>query len=184
MRDCDLADSPLASCPPQEPHCDSLRDVLAEPFAQFRGRLPRDHAAFRVTALELLDLGLAASESAGVAVSGAVAPADTVALLARVLQYMSRDTDRHYALRAVCYLRLLGHEGRSFEAIGAQFGVGRAAVQIIYRQLQRRHPQLRSRGDKSDRAREDCKRRRTGARKLHEPWPLASLWRNPLPIAA
>lgn len=183
MRDRDLADSPLASCSPEEPDCDSLRDFLAEPFTEAaRAMPPADGAAFRALAGQCLDRGLAAAADAGFEGTGAAAP-DALAVLVKVLQFMSRDADRHYALRAICYLRLLGHEGRSFQAIADEFHVTRADVHTIYRSLQRRHPQLRSRGDKSDRSREACRLRRIGARKTHEPWSISTLWRNPIPLS-
>lgn len=181
MRDCDLADSSLAAHHESPSDgIDSLRDILAEPFLVFRGPVPPDLSAFRDTCARLLDAGLSEAREAGV--TEQAEPTSAKAALVRVLQLLAGDSDRRLAVRAFCYLRLIGVEGRSFESIGKPFGLCRAAVQTIYRKIQTLHPGLRSRGDKSDSAREDCRRRRIGARKQRIDWPTASLWRNPLPL--
>lgn len=181
MREKDLADSPLASHSDlPSNHCDSLRDLLAEPFQAYRGELPADHSRFRVICLGLLDAGLIEAEDAGATEQSA--PVAAKAALVKVLQLLAGDSDRRLAVRALCYLRLIGVDGRSFEAIGAPYGLCRAAVQTVYRQIQRCHPGMRSRGDKSDAAREACRRRRMGARKPRIDWPTGSLWNNPLPL--
>jgi len=181
MRDCDAADSPLCrSDDDPSAGCDSLLDLLSEPFLMHCGPFPATREGFRNLALRLLGEGLASAKDAGA--SGTEAPASAHQILISVLQLISRDSDRHYALRAHCYLRLLGVEGRPFEAIAAQFGVTRADVHSIYRNLQRRHPGIRARGDKSDAAREQCRERRIGVRKPAETWSLKNLWTSPLPL--
>lgn len=180
MRDRDLADSPLASHRqlPSD-HCDSLRDLLVEPFLTFTGPVPTTTELFRKRCAGLLDAGLSQARDAGAAEDSE--PQVGKALLIRVMQLIAGDGDRRMALRATCYLRLMEVEGRSFEEIGKQFGVCRAAVQAVYRQIQARHPGLRSRGDKSDSSREACRRRRLGVRKPRVDWSTAGQWTNPLP---
>lgn len=182
MRDRDLADSPLASCAAEPPR-DSLGDTLLEPFAQYDGPLPATRAAFRQLATELLGQGLEDAARGQLAtIDEAQMVQHSRLIIVRLLQLMSRDQDRHYALRAVCYLRLLKIEGRSFDAIGREFGLTRAGVQAVYRKLQRRHPELRARGDKSDAAREACRQRRIGMKKPAEKWAAAHLWKQPLSL--
>lgn len=161
----DAADSPLASYRPNPAASDTLREILAEPF--LATSLPSE------TVFRCVDEGLAAvkrgnfqSESSGVS-SGVIA----------MLQLVAGDENRTLALRATCYLRLFCVEERSFEQIGAEFGVKRATVQEIYSNIQARHPGMRARGDKSDEAREACRQRRIGQRRPRSPWITAHIWK-------
>lgn len=104
-----------------------------------------------------------------------------------LLTMLSCDENHTLAIRALCWLRLLGHEGRSLDAIGFEFGVVRATVGAIYRGVQKRYESrgilLTSRGDKSPAAREACRQRRLGNRKHRTPWGARKLWTTlpPLP---
>jgi hypothetical protein len=97
-----------------------------------------------------------------------------------LLTMLSCDENHTLAIRALCWLRLLGQEGRSLDAIGAEFGVVRATVDAIYRSVQRRYESrgiiLTSRGDKSPAAREACRQRRLGKRKSRAPWLAQKIW--------
>lgn len=128
---------------------------------------------------KIVDLGLHDAMEAGQL--DAAPPVDNPHI--RFLQLIAKSRcDRRLGLRATCFLRILRIDGRSFEEIGAEFGVCRAAVQTIHREIQREHPELRGRADKDDSAREACKQRRTGWRKPHIDWPTSSIWRQPLPV--
>jgi hypothetical protein len=78
---------------------------------------------------------------------------------------------------------LLGIEGRSLDAIGAEFGVVRATVDAIYRGVQKRYAQrgiiLTSRADKSPSSREACRKRRVGQRKNRNAWKGTKIWQTP-----
>lgn len=169
VRDQDLADSPLASHRdlPSD-HVDSVRDFLAEAFLQFTGPLPKTHAEFRLTAGIIVAEGWQNAEQAGAVDDDG---GDEATAIVRGLQYMARFPSWHIAGPAVAMLRLLGHEGDSFDQLGKRFGNCRAAVQILYARIQKMHGGLRSRGDKSDDAREECRRRRVGFRqKRNKSW--------------
>lgn len=175
----DLADSPMASHSDlPSSHCDSLRDYLADAFAGFMGPLPATLPAFRAKAVELLDAGLRDADEAGVLQQGQ----DSQSALVAFLTMLSKDPDRGMAMRSVCYLRLLGVEGRSLDKIGDDFGVVRATVHAVYRALQKLHPGFRNAADKPEAYREDCRARRTGQRKAGFDWLGKSLWLNPIPL--
>ena len=171
----DAAQSVRASFTPDIPGaCDSVGDILAEPFLLFRGTLPRSHADFGAVCKELLQEGMAA---AGLEDGTTAAGAHTA--MVETLRLVAGDENRTMALRAICYLRLLGAEGRSFQEIGDEFGVVRATVQEIYSEIQKRHEGLRGRGDKSTACREACRKRRLGFVKVRPPWQASKLWKIP-----
>jgi hypothetical protein len=180
MRDRDLADSPRASHHdlPSD-HVDSLADFVLEPFLTFGGPVPTTMGNFKSVCSGLVKVGVREAEDAGRAED--VGPG-MKGLLVKVLRVLAADTDRRTAVRAVCVLRLMGVEGRSFQEIGQEFGLCRAAVQTVYRQIQKAHGGLKSRGDKSDASREACRQRRLGQRKERVDWSTAKLWQNPIPL--
>lgn len=176
----DIADSPRASHRDlPSSHCDTLRDHLLDPICTYSGPLPLSPGAFKALASTLVETGLAAAREAGVLDDAPALDSPHI----RFLQLIASDhSDRRLAIRATCWLRILRVEGRSFDKIGASFGLTRAAVQTIYRHIQKAHPALRAPGDKSDESREQCRRRRTGVRKARVDWPTSSLWRTPIPL--
>lgn len=176
----DLANSPLASTdhtPADE--ADSLRDFLLEAFLNHAKTMPPNIGrGYMEQAAVCLDAGFEEAQKAGVVESSQTANNTQII---RILQLVAGDNNKELAIRAICYLRLLNLEKRSFEEIGNYFGVCRANVQIIYRKIQRQHPTLRSRADKSDSAREASRQIRLGRRKQSFDWPTRSLWK-PLPL--
>lgn len=124
--------------------CDSMIDTLAEPFLRDTP-LPKS----QIYALISEGLDSARIDSRDDRGEGIIA----------ALQMVAKDENRALAMRATCYLRLLGYERRSFEEIGKEFHVTRATVHIIYRKIQDQHGGIRSRGDKRDEAREGCRER-------------------------
>ncbi len=153
---------------------DTPRDILAEPFLLYSGPLPTLLDAFRRLALQLLDAGLANLDDP----PARAAPSQNNGIV-QLLQLLTGDTDSRLAIRAHCYLRLLNLESLTFAQIGEKFGVHRATIHAEYRKIQKLHPAMHARGDKSDRAREACRRRRIGARNPAIDWPAASIWKRP-----
>jgi len=177
MRYADAAGSHYAAITPDmAAEIDTPLDVLKESFATYDGAIPATRAAFVATCIAILDSSAHilrdAEHSSGTRSDAAVA----------VLSLLAGDSDRRLALRAVCYQRLLGIEGRTLEQIGVEFGLCRAAVHTVYRQIQNQHPFLHSRGDRSDSTRRASAKRRIGFRKPAFKWTLANLWTKPLPI--
>lgn len=173
----DLADSPLASHRdlPSD-HCDTLRDHIMDAFAERADNLPATRTGFMALAATAIDAGMRAA-------GGVEECAESNdGLMLRLLMLISGDTDRRLALRAICYLRLIGREGRSFDEIGEQFGVTRQLVQGVFRGIQRRFPHIHSRGDRCDETREACAERRRGKRKLRVEWSAKHLWKNPMQL--
>jgi hypothetical protein len=164
----DLADTTLASYAPDIPgEVDSLRDVLREHFASAPDRedcfTRIDRALSEINVVEF-DRGAQARSAQEIAV--------------RILQLLSRDADRHYRMRAICYLRLIGAEGRSFEEIAEELGTSRQNVDKCYRQIQDRLGGMPGRGDKSPIARAKYRNLRLGQRRPRAAWPAASAWQE------
>lgn len=199
----DPADSPRASTriTPAD-SADSLQDLLAEPLllAQlaFR-RISPPRAGDRGTVEYVpLDAPSARALVGAQIASAGLDPRDGSTASQRefvplspddireILAMMSFDGNRTVAVRALCWLRLLGKEERSLDEIGAEFGVVRATVDAIYRKIQdafaARGIVLESRGDKDSKARAACRERRLGKRKKRSPWRFANLCKNPIPI--
>lgn len=174
MRHADLPDTPLASYSPA-PAADTLRGFLRETFARFKGNVPLTVQAFHALCFSLIDAALDEAGGDPIATRGS---SGTGAEMVRLLQTMSRDTDHRVAMRAYAYLRLAGHEGRSFQQIGDELGVRRATVHKCYRDIQRRLGDFPGRGDKSPAARETFRRRRTGRRRQRFTWPGQNAWQN------
>jgi len=174
MRDQDLADSPLAShCDLPSNHVDTVQDFVREAVAGDAQLRPLvDRVMDRVIA------GLEEAEEAGVGMGGDGGASNATV---RGLQMIADFPDWAIAGRAIGFLRMLGHEGKSFEEIGRRFGIQRQTAHILFRSIQRAWPKFRSRGDKSDASRADCEKRRTGARKpkidapARKPWKLPTL---------
>ncbi len=168
--DHDAAESPLASYRPDPAASDTLRDTLAEPFLAT--------ALAPATVFRCIDQGIESATRANLLGESSSSVGNGVIAM---LQLVAGDENRTLALRAICYLRLLNVETRSFEAIGAEFGVKRATVQEVYSNIQARHPGMRSRADKSDASREACRQRRIGQRRPRTPWITAHIWKAALP---
>jgi hypothetical protein len=194
----DPASSPLASTrhtPADD--ADSLHDLLAEPLLLARLAAPRtDRTGAVITGPNgiaydpISRARVTALVSAQIASAGLDDAAPGKPQIIELLTMLSCDENHTLAIRALCWLRLLGHEGRSLDAIGAEFGVVRATVDAIYRGIQKRYEArgiiLTSRGDKSPAARKACQERRRGKRKLRAPWAAQKLWPKlspPLPSA-
>jgi len=178
MRDCDLADSPLASHH-HTPDCeaDTLRDFMRESFACFKGNIPTTLSAFHGLCFQLID---AAIEEAGPIYEKADSGAGRreYEITIRLLQLFARDEDRHYRMRAMCYLRLIGIEGRSFQALGEELGVERQTVDKCYREIQRRLGDIPGHGDKKPEAREKYRQLRLGKKRVRAPWTGFTTWKQ------
>lgn len=175
----DIADSPRASQPADLSAVDSLSDIAAELIANAircdRSPLPCDRPAFEQAAVRILASPV--GEELAKHEDHAFSPV-------QLLDLVSGDENRTLALRAVCYKILLGHEGRTYEEIGREFGVTRACVQEIFTNIQARHGGIRNRRDKKPEAREACRQRRLGKRKGRKAWSALTLWRQPILLLA
>jgi hypothetical protein len=182
MRHCDLPDSPLASHRPDiTAGIDQLPDFLHEKITQYQGKTPANlvemaqiffgliAAAMKEANCQEVDRHLREPGTKN-------QEQGTSDIIIKLLQLMSRDTDQHYRMRALCYLRLMGLEGRSFRALGDELGVVRATVHKCYRDLQKRLGDLPGRGDKSPEARETYRRARLGQRRERGLCHFASAW--------
>jgi hypothetical protein len=174
MLDGDLSDSPLASHRPSiEEQADTFRDFLRETFARFNGNLPISLQAFRALCFQLIDEAI---REAGASTPAEVKSMDSYDQAVRLLRLISRSDEGGLGMRAACFLRLLGVDGRSFQEIADAYGFdSRAAPHAAYRKIQRATG-LRARGDKSDDAREHCRNRRTGQLRARQPWAGLSAW--------
>lgn len=154
MLNADLADTALASFMPDiAAECDSLADQLREALAR---HIPpaQQSAAFRA-----LD---AALENAGAAVGSA----DREQIAHGILHAVYGDTSHEPAIRiiAAAALKRFGRDGRSFQAIGDEFGVTRACVQAHSERIERRTG-IKCRSDKNAAARETSRRNATGRKR-------------------
>lgn len=194
MRNRDLPDSPLASHDPDiAGEADSPRDFLRETFGSFQGTLPTTLAGFRELAFRLIDEALTVITGEfpkGSTLGGWGAKAsgpqqqDAVIRLLFMLRYAK---DFRLRLDALCFLRIMGDEGRSFEEIGVAAGLGpdkKGTVHKRYREIQRMCGDLPGRGDKSPDARAKYAGLRTGQRRPRLAWPGASAWSQPIELAA
>ena len=185
----DLATSPLASTdhtPADE--ADSLEDLLAEPLLLARlgaQRIAVPPAPGKSVAeyVPLTSEQIRALVTAQIRNASLDEAAPSKPRAADILVMLSCDENHTLAIRALCWLRLLGIEGRSLDAIGAEFGVVRATVDAIYRGVQKRYAQrgiiLTSRADKSPSSREACRKRRVGQRKNRNAWKGTKIWQTP-----
>jgi len=181
----DPADSPRASeWPDIAGLCDTPRDFLREAFAD---------APYRADAFRRIDeaLTVIAGDSPGgdsmSAFGARAASRDERGAVIRLLTILRYSPEKHLALDALCFLRILGDEGRSLEEIGAEAGIGprkRGTVHKRYRQIQRLLGDIPGRGDKSPEARATYQKLRTGQRRLRAPWTGSHAWRNRPPSSA
>ncbi len=182
---------------------DSLHDLLAEPLHFARLAEPRmergcvvngpngiEYAPLskaRVIALVAAQIESASLDPQdGGQVESAPRRKLNNAEIVEIMTMLGCDENHSLALRALCWLRVLGKEGRSLDAIGAEFGVVRATVDAIYNGIKRRYEKrqiiLTSRADKSPAAREACRQRRLGKRKPKREWTANNLWKHPMLI--
>lgn len=139
-------------------------------------------------AFSLIDRAIFAARPEDFQTQGAGAGNQSLTAVVALIRLMSRDRDPRQRMQALCYLRLMGMEGRSFQAIGDELGVKRATVHKCYRTIQERTG-LSGRGDKSDAARETFRQLRLGKRRLRPAWSGISIWKRtvcqtPLALAA
>lgn len=193
MRRCDVVTPPASTRPPIEADADSPRDFLREVFADYAGALPVTREAFRALAFRLIDDAIAiisgqfptGSELAafGARATGPEAQEPVIRLL-HMLRYAR---DWRLRLDALCFLRILGDEGRSLDEIGIEAGLGagkKGTVHKRFREIQRLLGDLPARGDKSPEARAKYRQIRTGSRRPRLPWSGLSAWSQPLHLAA
>ncbi len=181
MRDCDTAASPLASYTPDIPSAiDSLRDAFLEVVLQYTDAIPATIDELKGLFVSFIDRVLARVDL--MEFDRAAIQRQQVSIVADVLKLISKEDDHHYKLRALCYLRLLGHEGRTFEEMGEELGICRAAVNACYRNLQRK-TKLPGHGDKKPEARRKYARIRTGRKRIRPLWSGRSAWMS-TPILA
>jgi len=187
----DTADSTRASYRPDiEGEADSLEDRIREKIATFQGRMPGTVGELADTVFAILRLACLDADWKELERRAASREDEEVTM--RFLELMSRDTDRHYRMRALCLLRLMGREGRSFQTLGDLLGVRRATVHKCYRQLQERLGGLRGRGDKSPEARQKYRHTRIGKTRDRGDSDFEGSWRRamqslflpPPPVAA
>jgi hypothetical protein len=194
MRACDLPDSPLASFDPDiAGAADSPRDFLREVFGEFTGPLPDSLPAFRQLAFRLIDdaLTIITGElpaGSGLAAWGAKASGpEKQNEVIRLLNMLRYAKDSRLRLDALCFLRIMGDEGRSFDEIGEAAGLGagkKGTAHKRYREIQRLLGGLPGRGDKSPEARQKYRHLREGQRRQRAPWSGAGAWAKPLALAA
>lgn len=171
----DTSDSPLASYRPDiEGGADSLEDRIREKIATFAGKMPGTLRELADTIFAVLKLALTDADWKELERRAATREDEEVTI--QFLELMSRDSDRHYRMRALCLLRLMGREGRSFQTLGELLGVRRATVHKCYRELQKRLNGLRGRGDKSPEAREKYKLGRLGQKRDRGDSDFAGSW--------
>lgn len=179
MRHACLSDTPLASHRPDiAARADTLRDVLLEGFSTHAGAMPATVEELQAIAADIIDSALGKNPSVSIDPKAR----NHLEITVQVLQLISRDKDRHYRMRALCYLRLLGIEGRTFEALGEELGTTRAAVNRCYRDLQRRLGDLPARGDKKPAAREKYRQIRLGKRRIRPIWSGSRAWSATLEV--
>lgn len=171
----DASDSSLASYTPHNigDGADSIEDRVHEAVTFFRGPMPNTATELAATVLAVMKVAMGDADLAEL--EQRVAKHEDLEVTVRLLQLISRDSDRHYQMRALCLLRLMGYEGRSFQTLGELLGVERATVHKCYRDLQRRL-KLPGRGDKSPEAREKYRRRRLGQKRERFPSEFAGGW--------
>jgi len=175
----DTSDSSIASYwPDTEGSADSLEDRIREKASTYDGKMPGSVRELTDTLFLILKAALLDADWKELERRAASREDEEVTI--RLLELMSRDTDRHYRMRALCLLRLMGREGRSFQTLGDLLGTRRATVHKCYRQLQARLGDLRGRGDKSPEAREKYRRRRIGQTRDRGDSDFAGAWAGTL----
>jgi hypothetical protein len=172
----DIADSPRASYRPDiAAQVDSLPDHLREKIESYTGPVPltleqtRD-AFFSILAAACREMDCQAIEEQIAGKRG------DLGVAVELLELISRDSDRHYAMRALCMLRLLGREPRSLQAIADELGTTKANVNKCYRQLQDRLGGMPGRADKSPVARAKYRRIRLGQKRPRPMWGGRETW--------
>lgn len=179
----DPAQSPLASCRPHiAEEIDTLRDFFLESVSRFKGDLPTTILAFQNFIMQIVDEVLQDASDEAIEKSAADLEHQEDVTIS-LLETMGMADDPHIRMKALCYLRLLGREERSFEELGQVLGVRRATVNKCYRDLQCRIG-LRGLGDKSEEARNKYREIRLGKRKIRPAWAGLNAWKNPLPLSA
>lgn len=151
MRARDLAESSLASCRPDiEGGCDSLSDLLREAIAI---HIPSSEKARVFAAIDDV------LENAGALVSAE----DREQIAHGILHAVYGDTRHEPEIRviAAAALKRFGRDGRSYQAIGDEFGVTRACVHAHSRRIERR-THIKCRSDKDDDARRTSAEKATG----------------------
>jgi hypothetical protein len=140
---------------------DSPADLLHEPFAEYRGPLPMSHDQWRKLTRALVEKALEQS---------AIEPSvnDTRKGVIEMLRIISQDSDKHFAIRATLYARLLCIESRSLEEIGKAFGFTRASISHTYRQIKALHPGVSNPADKPEDYCQRAAERRTGRMKMRD----------------
>lgn len=154
MLNADLADTPLASeWPDIAAGCDSLADRLREAVAGF---IP---PAERARAFAAIDQALAGSDQE----SGTL---DREQIAAGILFAVYGDTSHAPEIRliAAAALKRFGRDGRSYQAMGDEFGVTRACVHAHSRRIEKRTG-IKCRSDKGAQARAISADRATGRRR-------------------
>jgi hypothetical protein len=158
MFNADLADTPLASYRPDiAGELDSLGDVLREALAPFVS------AEKSAAAFARLDAVL---EQSGATIGSE----DREQIAMGILRAIYGDTSHAPEIRiiAAAALKRFGKDGRSYQAMGDEFGVTRACIHAHSRRIERRTG-IKCRSDKQDSARlksteKATVRERTGAR--------------------
>jgi hypothetical protein len=167
VRSRDFASSSLASFKPDiAAEVDQLPDYLAEKINALV-EVPRSLSELRSVFMEVIADALKEANLQAAERSHESAPAELVEGL-RVLAGPEEE-NRRVAFRAACVLKQLGLDNRSDQELADHYGVvrTRAAGHSIRRKVERLTG-LRCRSSKSDRAREKCKLKRTGTRRIHE----------------
>lgn len=193
MRDSDLADSPLASYRPDiSGGVDQLPDYLRERIAVVQSQrlpLPTTFEQRTEQMHQVLEDAIADMEGEPRKPTPGPSKRLEIDVIVPVLKLIDEySNDSQLRMHAICLLRLLEQDGRTFAQIAADCGVtSRACPHAVYRKIQRRLG-LRARGDKSDGAREKCRVRRTGQIREKTPWSGIHAWKNttslPLPPLA
>lgn len=154
----DLADSSLASeWPDIAGHCDTLSDRLREFLAPY---IPREKHAGTFARLDDL------LEDAGVQTS----TADREQIAMGILTAIYGDTSHAPEIRiiAAAALKRFGRDGRSYQAMGDEFGVTRACIHAHSRRIERRTG-IKCRSDKKESAREKSAQKASGRRRERPP---------------
>jgi hypothetical protein len=183
MLHCDLPDSPLASFRRNlSAEIDDLPGHIRDAIDLYGGAVPASMAEFQAACRGILAQALRAADAPDAVAAASPSPGNnpqSAEMVAKLLQLMSRDTDSHYKMRALCYLRLMGREGRSFQALANELGVVRATVHNCYRDLQKRMGGIPGLGDKSPEAREKYRLGRLGKRRERGLCHFTGAWSGP-----
>lgn len=158
----DPSTSLRASYTPNMAKLDKPEDIIADTFAEYEGPLPQNREQWRTLTERLARIAAAQIGD------DEQSPSDARRIAVEMLRLISGDTDRTFSLRAVLYGRLLQIEDRSLAQIGEAYGLGRAAISHVYRQIKALHPGLSNPADKDESYCEAAAERRNGKRKLRD----------------